>query len=128
MGKLKRRRRGERLSGSPAAVAGVGGAQLAAAARPRRWAKGVPIGLVAGASPAGAAIPLTLRLNSKPTTTATAPPGPPPARSGEPAAVTPAYVASAPCTECHPAQHQQWAGSHHDRAMQSATTETVRGD
>jgi hypothetical protein len=47
---------------------------------------------------------------------------------GQPGAIPVAYVKSAACAECHPTQHRQWAGSHHDLAMQPATPETVRGD
>ena len=39
-----------------------------------------------------------------------------------------AYVDEANCAECHQAEHQAWAGSHHDLAMQPATAETVLGD
>ncbi len=38
------------------------------------------------------------------------------------------YVGRSACTECHENQVAQWAGSHHDLAMQPATTDTVRGD
>ena len=48
--------------------------------------------------------------------------GPPPATSG-PAA----YVGSKACAPCHGAQYQAWLGSNHERAMQKATPETVRG-
>jgi hypothetical protein len=32
------------------------------------------------------------------------------------------------CAECHESQLVQWSGSHHDLAMQPATSETVLGD
>ena len=38
------------------------------------------------------------------------------------------YVADAECSACHQAQARAWAGSHHDRAMEEATTSTVLGD
>jgi tetratricopeptide (TPR) repeat protein len=38
------------------------------------------------------------------------------------------YVGRATCAECHATQHQLWLGSHHDRAMEVATDETVLGD
>ncbi len=39
-----------------------------------------------------------------------------------------AYVGDRSCTECHAKQSKEWQGSHHQRAMQSATAETVLGD
>ncbi|HEY4234715.1 MAG TPA: multiheme c-type cytochrome [Lacipirellulaceae bacterium] len=38
------------------------------------------------------------------------------------------YVGRATCAECHQAQQQKWHGSHHDRAMELATDESVVGD
>lgn len=38
------------------------------------------------------------------------------------------YVGRSGCADCHESQATQWAGSHHDLAMQAATTETVLGD
>ena len=38
------------------------------------------------------------------------------------------YVGSAACIQCHRKQADQWAGSHHERAMQQATQDTVLGD
>jgi len=38
------------------------------------------------------------------------------------------YVGRTICAECHPQQNTQWAGSHHDLAMQPANAETVLGD
>jgi predicted CXXCH cytochrome family protein len=38
------------------------------------------------------------------------------------------YVTSASCQGCHQKQFEAWTGSHHDRAMQPATKETVLGD
>jgi predicted CXXCH cytochrome family protein len=38
------------------------------------------------------------------------------------------FVTSQACRECHAEQFAQWRGSHHDRAMQPATAETVLGD
>jgi len=40
----------------------------------------------------------------------------------------PEYVGGAACASCHPTQAERWQGSHHDRAMQVATDETVLGD
>ena len=47
-----------------------------------------------------------------------------------PAAPTAAasYVGGAACTACHAQEAALWQGSHHDRAMQPATVETVLGD
>lgn len=38
------------------------------------------------------------------------------------------YVEEKVCGECHPRQVQDWTGSHHERAMQPATDQTVLGD
>jgi tetratricopeptide (TPR) repeat protein len=38
------------------------------------------------------------------------------------------YVGRATCAECHQAQQERWHGSHHDRAMELATDESVLGD
>jgi len=38
------------------------------------------------------------------------------------------YVGTQTCASCHEAEHADWAGSHHDLAMQKATPETVLGD
>lgn len=38
------------------------------------------------------------------------------------------FVGSGLCSDCHPQQYQDWNGSHHDLAMQHASTETVLGD
>ena len=38
------------------------------------------------------------------------------------------YVGRSSCLQCHQPQHRQWAGSHHDMAMDAATSETVLGD
>ena len=46
-----------------------------------------------------------------------------------PAPKGPAEYAGTPiCASCHEAQHEGWAGSHHDLAMQKATPETVLGN
>lgn len=39
-----------------------------------------------------------------------------------------AYVGRSACVECHQNASDQWQGSHHDLAMDVATTETVLGD
>lgn len=47
------------------------------------------------------------------------------------AAATPAkaeFVGSEACSDCHTAEYTAWQDSHHARAMQPATAETVRGD
>ncbi len=38
------------------------------------------------------------------------------------------YVGSEVCQSCHQAEYQEWTESHHFRAMQKATPETVLGD
>lgn len=38
------------------------------------------------------------------------------------------FVGEQICASCHRQQHEQWSGSHHDRAMQSANEDTVRGN
>lgn len=40
----------------------------------------------------------------------------------------PGFVANQLCVDCHPAQYEQWRGSHHDLAMQPANELTVLGD
>lgn len=40
----------------------------------------------------------------------------------------PAFVGSASCAGCHVEETALWRGSHHDRAMQEASAETVLGD
>lgn len=49
------------------------------------------------------------------------------ARSDE-AAPAAEYVGADTCAGCHEAETAAWRGSHHDRAMQLATDETVLGD
>ena len=39
-----------------------------------------------------------------------------------------AFVDNRLCQPCHPQVFQDWLGSHHEQAMQPATTHTVRGD
>ena len=39
-----------------------------------------------------------------------------------------AYVEDAACADCHAREHEAWSGSHHDLAMQEATSATVLGD
>ncbi|MGD9297442.1 MAG: multiheme c-type cytochrome, partial [Chromatiales bacterium] len=44
-------------------------------------------------------------------------------------ASTPAdYIGREACVDCHKEQGMQWAGSHHDLAMQEATADTVLGN
>ena len=38
------------------------------------------------------------------------------------------FVTSAECASCHAAEHDAWSGSHHDRAMEVASEESVLGD
>src|SRR5579863_6268067 len=38
------------------------------------------------------------------------------------------YVGAEACKGCHATQYQDWMGSHHQLAMQQATTATVLGD
>lgn len=65
-------------------------------------------------------------------------PAPSDTPTSAPAAPAPNYVEAAPeaaatyagtasCARCHAAQHTAWLNSHHDRAMQPATPETVLG-
>jgi predicted CXXCH cytochrome family protein len=96
-------------------------------ANPARSPARVVIGLIGVAALLGVAILVALWLPPKPEPPAVSRPAPTVAAYGQPGAVVPAYVKSAACAECHPTQHQQWAGSHHDQAMQPATAETVRG-
>ncbi len=48
------------------------------------------------------------------------------ARSDAPAEAT--FVGRSACANCHEKESKAWTGSHHDRAMTEATSETVRGD
>jgi len=52
----------------------------------------------------------------------------PQARPVTQTAASVAYVDDRSCARCHEAQHREWAGSHHDKAMQPATEKTVLGD
>lgn len=47
---------------------------------------------------------------------------------GIPAGATATFVGRSSCIECHRDQNDLWTGSHHDKAMQLATDETVLGD
>src|SRR5690606_38138669 len=38
------------------------------------------------------------------------------------------YVGRETCAQCHQAEMAAWTGSHHDRAMEDATEESVLGD
>ena len=38
------------------------------------------------------------------------------------------YTGSAACAKCHGSEHEQWQNSHHNKAMQAATVDTVLGD
>lgn len=50
--------------------------------------------------------------------------------SAEPidALVNATYIGRESCIECHQAEHEEFVGSHHDRAMELATEEAVIGD
>lgn len=48
-------------------------------------------------------------------------------RRGLPADLRASYVGRAQCIACHQVEANQWAGSHHDLAMDRATPETVLG-
>jgi Cytochrome c554 and c-prime len=52
-------------------------------------------------------------------------PSPP---SGAAPVERPAFVGGAACATCHPTQAQAFKGSHHARAMQTASDTTVLGD
>lgn len=45
-----------------------------------------------------------------------------------PQSTEPTYVGRDSCIKCHVAQHEQWQGSYHDKAMDLATPDTVLGD
>src|SRR5688572_20238206 len=45
-----------------------------------------------------------------------------------PADAQASYVGTQRCVSCHQAQHHAWLGSHHDRAMELASPESVLGD
>ena len=46
---------------------------------------------------------------------------------GDSPAPAPSYTGRATCTECHPNENNAWQGSHHDLAMQPASSSTVLG-
>jgi predicted CXXCH cytochrome family protein len=50
------------------------------------------------------------------------------ARRADPPPPPPTYVGRESCAACHEAEDRAWRGSHHDRAMEVATAETVLGD
>ncbi len=41
---------------------------------------------------------------------------------------TATYVGGSTCAQCHQGEFQLWHGSHHDRAMEIASEESVLGD
>jgi tetratricopeptide (TPR) repeat protein len=43
-------------------------------------------------------------------------------------AATPSYVGRQLCSSCHTREHESWQGSHHDSALQEASTATVLGN
>jgi predicted CXXCH cytochrome family protein len=45
-----------------------------------------------------------------------------------PAGASAAYVGRGKCIDCHRAEHHRWKDSHHDKAMDLATADTVLGD
>lgn len=45
-----------------------------------------------------------------------------------PAGIEATYVGTQRCAGCHQAEYDKWKGSHHDRAMEPATPDTVLGD
>jgi predicted CXXCH cytochrome family protein len=45
-----------------------------------------------------------------------------------PESATAKYVGRGTCVKCHQTQHDLWHGSHHDKAMDFANSETVLGD
>lgn len=56
---------------------------------------------------------------------------PGPSESSEiptPAPTESAFVTSTECARCHADEHASWFGSHHDRAMEPATEDSVLGD
>jgi tetratricopeptide (TPR) repeat protein len=63
---------------------------------------------------------LTWRLTGEPSTSAPVPGTSPP--------VAASFVGSSACGSCHAKEHAAWTTSQHARAMQHATSETVRGD
>ena len=54
--------------------------------------------------------------------------GPPAAPSIPAAPSAPTYVGAARCADCHAAETAAWRGSHHDRAMEEPSPESVLGD
>ena len=48
--------------------------------------------------------------------------------SGPAVDTTPTFVGSQACRDCHKQEYDKWKGSHHERAMDVATDQTVLGD
>lgn len=46
---------------------------------------------------------------------------------GKPVLPAAQFVGSSACSQCHPAEHKAWTGSHHAAAMQEANDKTVQG-
>jgi predicted CXXCH cytochrome family protein len=99
----------------------------AAAAAPRSWRAAVPRRRCRSSSvPQHLALALLIALLGRGWAIAAAPP--PTNRASTAVVEQPAYVGRAACLPCHKAQDEQFAGSHHDRAMQVANAATVLGD
>ncbi len=64
---------------------------------------------------------LSLGCKKKPETVDESPPAPT-------VETAPAYVGTEACASCHEKAHENWVGSHHDLAMQVATSGSVLGD
>ena len=69
--------------------------------------------------------PVTPAATPVPTPTATPVPAPTPTPATVPAT---AYVGTARCADCHAAETAAWRGSHHDRAMEVPSPESVLGN
>src|SRR5262245_1707327 len=115
MGKRRRRDRGEGPPGLTALPVPPATPRLPASATRGGSPRRLFIGVIGGAALVAAAISLTLWLYPKVKAEPTIAAG-----HDKPGDAPPAFVKSAACAECHPKQHQQWIGSHHDLAMQPA--------
>ena len=127
MAKRKWRDRGDHSAGPPAQPSTPTAPVAAASRDPGRRVR-IAIGFVGAvlflASILTIAFWVYHHVSALPATRAT----PRAARSSQLGGVAPAYVTSVVCAECHPGQRRRWSDSHHEQAMQPATTATVRGD
>ncbi len=79
-----------------------------------------PVTSLAPEKPVEAVVPAPLKPDATPAEAETLPVATSPG--------LPTFVKDVSCRECHESQFNDWLGSHHERAMDHATAETVRAD